>query len=1547
MKKSAKSFSADTVSKDIASRKKRKSGVLKDGAAQKIVVSDKAVGSSWGSETGDTTESDSVDMKEEFLIEKTSVDYGEGDFLEGKNVNQTPKESKMVTKQALGKPLGKINFLGNNDDDDILSGGHLELPPSLKNLVNVSVRKLFALDIGLEKVTGKSFQEKLSAVRKLFLGINGFRRASILSKFAGIIRAIFTSELSLAQTSKKTGDAKILVNTDLKKPTGRSDQTVVVKEIPVGTSVEAVHTALSEFGFVVLIKIQLVGLWQKTVVEFAQLDQANLVTARWSILIGKDAGFALHTAMGTNAHNIWDFIGSVSGKTCVIDQHPITYAQTRCVIVCFDSAASINAVMETTSVLKSTNLCWTHLSSAKYAKCKNLSYTSLDCSVGEKTFSSELAHRILSENNKNRLASIYARCFAPISCPMFFGGVLWANIVGGSSFPPLSVRDNLTSSGFSSEMKPTPLVSVELNDRFATLERSLASLVEHVDKLAKRLDSPEPMVSQPSPRYQPLVTLLSQNQGVNIVMSESSGVVTGSKTIAKVVVFDSSVVSKMEETLCNLSVTLVWKIATCNAHGINVSAKQKDIVCWHIDSENMVFIVTETKFLGAGVIIIVNNSLAHHVSKVEEVPGCFFSVQLLFKDKLSVVILGLYVGASAETRFGQACEINSFIAKTANSFTFMVLGGDFNEDGSRKSASLKFCSDLGLVNSFSGHPLSLSSALAGHEITSVSDFFNTNHNAVLVSVGLSGLLDFCLNDIGLESDAACFFKVWSNLDNKRASKACTMFDDNENRGLMIKSILNRPFKKVVLDHLILDDELILKPKEVKSAIKKRVVPVSLPVHWSNQYAPLDHVSDDAFSKIMNMIELDEFLLVVKELSNGKAAGISGIPNKLWKHGDVQVLSSLLNILNVCLNCHSYQLRSQEDGLSNSSLAKAYSDIKFFLNVVLRKTITEKQFLYLVSAVLQSIISYRLQFSCISKSVCKKWDKILKKELKLKTNLLKDFPNEALYHLELYSLRTFKQVLAENILAGLVVFANAGGILGKLFEHRAMELQATSWMLWHPLRVPINLLIDLTNCFLAGVTRVLKLCNLSLGGDLPDVFRAKNSITVLDVLGLESYLCVAKSLRRWKKLDLRGPVPVWFVLLVEFINGSGLSNHVVLSHCSALADSPYDFGYINEHLLNSDLSSVTVYTDGSVKGLDSLNAHGGAATYFLDANVSIGVKIDGLLSLTLVELQVIALALECVPVSQSVNLFTDSQASLDLCEFGGGLSVTWNKVKSHSGVVGNEYANFYTDAAVASKFFLPLVVPYRFLRIEDRPVSRNACHIAKKLFNAVHSVGWKAKCVGSFVSTGLCDHFDKIKTFCVWHSDGKIKSDYTNSASVTLWSYLMKALHYHLPVAKRKRLYNLRYPSIVCIWCGLVEDSDHVFSYTHDANAGSSINLFTALAKGFVLKGWVVDMVSHLGAGFGGSTLVVNFIHHFAESHRSAIWIPAAKLRSYYEKHNLLSQDGSFFSSVSGLSSLWSAGSIRDFGFKLGVHMCFRLHPCLTKSDFGFLSGFPVAEILDA
>ncbi|KAG9301969.1 hypothetical protein G9A89_021013 [Geosiphon pyriformis] len=212
-------------------------------------------------------------------------------------------------------------------------------------------------------------------------------------------------------------------------------------------------------------------------------------------------------------------------------------------------------------------------------------------------------------------------------------------------------------------MKSSLPVILNVSNRFTALKHSLASLVEHIDKLAKKIDISGPIVSQLSPECQPLVIFSSQNQRVNIIMSKSLGVITSDKTVVGVVIMNKFVKVR-----------------------IFFSGLDRD-------------------FFGAGVTINMDNFLACHVFKIEKIPGHLISVWLLFKGKLSVVILGLYAGASAETKFGQTLKINSLIFKAVNSSTFVVLCGDFNKNGFAKNMSFKFCLDLGLTNLFSGHLL--------------------------------------------------------------------------------------------------------------------------------------------------------------------------------------------------------------------------------------------------------------------------------------------------------------------------------------------------------------------------------------------------------------------------------------------------------------------------------------------------------------------------------------------------------------------------------------------------------------------------------------------------------------------------------------------------------------------------------------------------------------------------------------------------------------------------------------------------------------------------
>ncbi|KAG9292229.1 hypothetical protein G9A89_023949 [Geosiphon pyriformis] len=228
----------------------------------------------------------------------------------------------------------------------------------------------------------------------------------------------------------------------------------------------------------------------------------------------------------------------------------------------------------------------------------------------------------------------------------------------------------------------------------------------------------------------------------------------------------------------------------CNVHGLNNPVKQDDVIYWHKDMNNLVFTSgLDSGSLGAGVMIVVNSSLAKHICKVSKVPGQILSIRLLFKNKLSVSILGLYAGVLSVVWFFQAGKINSLIAKVINKSSFVIFGGNFNENGSQKCASFKKCLELELVNSLIGSPvikmpiwansrgvmktidyvfvsLNLVNSLVYCGVSDVDDYFDIDHQAVSVSLDLGGLLNTPLFSLHKQVNKDCW-----KFDVKNASEA--------------------------------------------------------------------------------------------------------------------------------------------------------------------------------------------------------------------------------------------------------------------------------------------------------------------------------------------------------------------------------------------------------------------------------------------------------------------------------------------------------------------------------------------------------------------------------------------------------------------------------------------------------------------------------------------------------------------------------------------------------------------------------------------------------
>ncbi|KAG9296167.1 hypothetical protein G9A89_014759 [Geosiphon pyriformis] len=612
-----------------------------------------------------------------------------------------------------------------------------------------------------------------------------------------------------------------------------------------------------------------------------------------------------------------------------------------------------------------------------------------------------------------------------------------------------------------------------------------------------------------------------------------------------------------------------------------------------------------------------------------------------------------------------------------------------------------------------------------------------------------------------------------------------------------------------------------------------------------------------------------------------------------------------------------------EGLSKPNLAKVNSDVHFFTNLVLRKV-----------------------FSFVPVGMCTKWDALIRKDLKLKSGLPLDFPSNMIHHPSFYGLKSFLQCQSECKVASLVSFANSSRILGRLFSHRSHDLQVLCWWPIHLLISSTHIHVSISNNFLADVVSILLDYRLSLGGFLASVFWFRGGIPMSIVLGDSLFFKFLPSLwhygvvfmdqlqdchgdvfswlifKWWKRLDPCGPVPEWFKHSVKFLVTFHSSPLVSVGVGSVDICGSDDFVFVCDYLSWISADSLSVYTDGLLKNLGMTGCRAGTAVFFEDVNLGLGISVRGLVSSTLAELQAIALVLKCVPAAHSVCLFSDSQVALDACmseinlvypDFcnqywvecqhiknvirSKNLRVSWHKIKDYFGVLGNNRADSIADAATLSDWFLPPCVDEHFLLVDDSIISGNSRHFVRDVFYAICWTHWEVGSSSGFLPGDLHLDVDWPGFSRVWHPDSHMATGFTSRHIANTYTYFMKALYYWLPMAVQKCIYDRCYPSVLCLYCGEVKVSDHVFSCVIDDSACH----------------WIQEAVSIFHNSKVASIKIADFVHSLCVAFRNDIWLVHAKYCAYMEKNGLIPVDGSISILVSGLVSRFSDGVVKLLG----------------------------------
>ncbi|KAG9303019.1 hypothetical protein G9A89_006236 [Geosiphon pyriformis] len=620
---------------------------------------------------------------------------------------------------------------------------------------------------------------------------------------------------------------------------------------------------------------------------------------------------------------------------------PVVYA-----VICFENKTSKLAVIGSVPVFKSVNLHWAGLFLACCVKCKQFGYIFNVCLIGEN--SGICVKWVVTDQNWVCLTSIYKKKQALVICPVFFDSKTWAQVVGGFLFHVALLL--LFGASLFSGPKTSSFASVfssdfDLYDHLASLKCSLELLADQISGILKKMSFTELV---------PLVITFKVSFPVILVSVVSS--LKSDMALNGALVFSALPLPVVNDTVTDLSLSNT-KVLTTKIGGLKskmVALKADDINFFIAKTVNESFFIilggnfnedgshkyaSFKKCLNLELVNSLVRSLIVKMPTWVNSRGVIKTIDYMFVSSnlvnaivyCNVLEIGKHFDMDYQAVFLSVgldkilnTQLNSFCKQVnKNRWKFDFKNADKNKWTDFKNAILAnttmFLNEFVVSTRSSDldamwyviHRIMILLASGDFDSVFTKEFSRFHKLKLLVSkIVKASHKESIVNFV-------FFMKCWDSLNkvkalsyhaskfakslkakkmNIRSAIDKRMESFEVNKGHTIKSVLECLFCKVVLDHLVVNNKLILGPELVKSKVDV------IMKGWTRKHQVLlEYVFNEAFSGIMCLISFNELFGVVFNLPEGKAASLLDISNELWKHYNKSVLDMLLVLLNSYLS----------------------------------------------------------------------------------------------------------------------------------------------------------------------------------------------------------------------------------------------------------------------------------------------------------------------------------------------------------------------------------------------------------------------------------------------------------------------------------------------------------------------------------------------------------------------------------------------------------------------------------------------------------------------